>query len=178
MENANYLGITLNLNNDSYHPYRKPSQETNYIYTNSNHPPSINKEIPRSIEEKLSILSSSKKIVQESVIYYKKTQLQHQQPKDSNQIKKKRKRNIIWFNPPHTKSVKTNIGRIFLKLISKHFSSNHKLVKIFSKKNPMKLSCSCMSNISSKINSNNKKYYYPSQQSHKNYATSSLKKIQ
>ena len=109
-------------------------------------------------------LSSSKKFFQESAIFYEKylknsgykTKLQYQQPKENNQNKKKRKRNIIWFNPPYSKSVKTNIGRIFIKLISKHFPPNHKFVKIFNK-NTIKLSYSCMPNIRSKINGHNKK---------------------
>ena len=49
----NYLGITLNLNDGSYRPYRKPNEETNYIHINSDHPPSIIKEIPQSIEKRL-----------------------------------------------------------------------------------------------------------------------------
>ena len=89
-----------------------------------------------------------------------KTKLQYQQPKENNQNKKKRKRNIIWFNPPYSKSVKTNIGRIFIKLISKHFPPNHKFVKIFNK-NTIKLSYSCMPNIRSKINGHNKKILQP-----------------
>ena len=89
-----------------------------------------------------------------------KTKLQHQQPKENNQNKKKRKRNIIWFNLPYSKSVKTNIGRIFVKLISKHFPPNHKFAKIFNK-NAMKLSYSCMLNIRSKINAHNKKILQP-----------------
>ena len=55
---TNYLDITLNLNDGSYCPYRKPSEETNYIHINSDHPPSIIKEIPRSIKKRLPILSS------------------------------------------------------------------------------------------------------------------------
>ena len=84
---TNYLDITLNLNDGSYHPCRKPNEETNYIHISLNHPPSIIKEIPRSIEKRLSILSSSKDIFQESAIYYKKClrnsgyKLQYQQPK-------------------------------------------------------------------------------------------------
>ena len=84
-----------------------------------------------------------KNIFQELAIYYKKclknsrskTKLQYRQPKENNQNKTKRKENIIWFNPPYSKSVKTNIGRIFIKLISTHFPSNHnhKFVKIFHK---------------------------------------------
>ena len=69
---TNYLDVTLNLNDGSYRPYRKPNEETNYIHINSDHRPSIIKEIPRSIEKRLSILSSSKDIFQESAIYYEK----------------------------------------------------------------------------------------------------------
>ena len=29
---------------------------------------------------------------------------------------------VIWFNPPHSLNVKTNIGKIFLKLVRKIFS--------------------------------------------------------
>ena len=168
MKITNYLDITLNLNDGSYHPYRKSKEETNYIHVHSDNPSSIIKEIPRSIKKRFSILSSSKKIFQESAIYYEKylknsgykTKLQYQQPKENNQNKKKRKRNIIWFNPPYSKSVKTNIGRIFIKLISKHFPPNHKFVKIFNK-NTIKLSYSCMPNIRSKINGHNKKILQP-----------------
>ena len=32
-----------------------------------------------------------------------------------------RQRNIIWFNPPYSMNVQTNIGREFLNLVSKHF---------------------------------------------------------
>ena len=102
-----------------------------------------------------------------------KTKLRYQQP---NEIKTKRKRNIVWFNPTYSKSVKTNIGRIFIELISKHFPPNHKFVKIFNK-NTIKFNYSCMPNMRSKINGHNEKYCNPSPQSHRNYATALLKKI-
>ena len=54
---TNHLDITLTEN-------RKPNEEANYIHVSSDHPPSIIKEIPRSIEKHLSILSSSKNIFQ------------------------------------------------------------------------------------------------------------------
>ena len=85
-----------------------------------------------------------------------KIKLLYQQPKENNQNKQKRNRNTISFNPPNSKPVKTNIRRIFIKLISKHFPPNHKFVKIFNK-NTIKLSYSCMPNIRSKINGHNKK---------------------
>ena len=40
-------------------------------------------------------------------------------------IKKNRKTKTIWFNLPYLKSVKTNIGKKFLK-ITKHFGENSK----------------------------------------------------
>ena len=48
---TNYFNIILNLENGSYHPYRKPNKETNYIRINSNHSPSIIKGISRSIQK-------------------------------------------------------------------------------------------------------------------------------
>ena len=67
---TNYLDITLNLNDDLYRPYRKLNEETNYIHISSDHPPSIIKKLPRSIEKRLSILSSYKDIFHKSVINY------------------------------------------------------------------------------------------------------------
>ena len=65
---TNYLDITLDLNDGSYRPYRKPNEETKYIHISSDHQPSIIKEIPRSIEKDPKL--SSKDIFQESAIYY------------------------------------------------------------------------------------------------------------
>ena len=64
---------------------------------------------------------------------------------------------IIWFNPPYSKHVKTNIGKIFMKLISKHFPKQHKYYKIFNK-NTVKLSYSCMPNMLSIITKHNKTF--------------------
>ena len=60
----------------------------------------------------------------------------------------------MWFNPPYSKNVKTNIGRKFLTLIDKHFPSNHALHKIFNR-NTVKISYSCMPNMKAVINNHN-----------------------
>ena len=70
MKIVNYLDVTLNLNDGSYRPYKKPNEETNYIHVNSDHPPSILKQLPKSIEKRLSSLSSSKEIFKETAPYY------------------------------------------------------------------------------------------------------------
>ena len=46
------------------------------------------------------------------------------------QEKRSRKRNVIWFNPPFSANVATNIGRKFLKAIDECFPKGHPLHKI------------------------------------------------
>ena len=77
---------------------------------------------------------------------------QQEQP---NRKSRARKRNVIWFNPLYSDSVKTNIGKEFFRLLSKHFPSHRKLRKICNK-NSVKLSYSCMPNVATIISSNNK----------------------
>ena len=66
---------------------------------------------------------------------------------------------IIWHNPPYSPNIKTNIGKTFLNLIKKHFPKTNKL-QIFNK-NTVKISYSCMSNISSIISGHNKNLLNP-----------------
>ena len=61
-------------------------------------------------------------------------------------VKRVPKRKFIWFNPPYSSHVKTNVGKIFMKLIVKHFPKHHRYHKIFNK-NTIKLSYSCMQNM-------------------------------
>ena len=70
--------------------------------------------------------------------------------------KKTRRRNIVWFNPPFSEHVGTNIGKIFLRLLAKHFPPHHRLHKICNKNN-VKLSYSCMPNMAAVISRHNKK---------------------
>ena len=69
--------------------------------------------------------------------------------------KKKRKRNITWFNPPFSEHVKTNIGKEFLRLLAKHFPPHHRLHKICNRFN-IKMSYSCMPNMAAIISRHNK----------------------
>ena len=168
MKIVNYLDVTLNLNDGSYQPFHKPNDEILYIHSESNHPPSITKQLPVSIESRLTTLSSTKEIFDKSAktyqealersgYKYKLTYKEIDDPENSNvQRKKNRKRNIIWFNPPYSKSVSTNVGKIFLKLVDKHFPPHHKFRKIFNRNN-VKISYSCMPSMKAKINQHNKK---------------------
>ena len=68
---------------------------------------------------------------------------------DANQARK-RKRTIIWYNPPYSMNVKTNIGKTFLKLLQKHFPPTHSMYTIFNKNN-IRVSYSCFPNMGSTI---------------------------
>ena len=67
---------------------------------------------------------------------------------------RRRRRNIIWFNPPFSKTVRTNVGRNFLQLIDKHFPSTNPHHKVFNR-NTVKVSYSCMENIKTIISRHN-----------------------
>ena len=68
--------------------------------------------------------------------------------------KRKRGRKIIWFTPPFSQSVKTNIGKKFLGLIRKHFPQTSRLHKIFNK-NTVKVGYSCTKNMATLIKGHN-----------------------
>ena len=51
---VNYLDVTFNLTNGSYYPYRKPNNLPQYINIKSNHPPNIIKQLPASINRRIS----------------------------------------------------------------------------------------------------------------------------
>ena len=61
----------------------------------------------------------------------------------------------LYYNPPFSKNVKTNIARGFLKLIDKHFPHNNKLHKIF-KRHTVRVSYSCSEDMKCFINRHNK----------------------
>ena len=78
----------------------------------------------------------------------------------NNTSRKNRSRNITWFNPPYCKSLKTNLGKEFFKLLLQCFPKENSLSKIFNR-NTVKLSFSCMSNMGRIISAHNKKVKEP-----------------
>ena len=49
--------------------------------------------------------------------------------------KNNRTRKVIWFNPPYSKQVSTNIGKRFLNLLDQYFPKQYRLYKIFNRNN-------------------------------------------
>ena len=147
---GNYLDVTFNLNEGIYKPYTKPNNEIKYIHKNSNHPLSVIRQITLSIiESRLSTLPFNEKIFQEAVPPYHKAlqssgcrhTLTYKRPKNNNnstninKIKRNRKRQIIWFNPPFNLKTKTKIGKLFLNLLDKHFLLIRNCIRFFYRAN-------------------------------------------
>ena len=87
--------------------------------------------------------------------YHNELKYQHLSNPTIQAKTKKRKWKILWFNPPFSEHVKTNIGRTFLNLLEKHFPSRHPLRKICNK-NTMKISYSCMPNMAAILSRHDK----------------------
>ena len=64
------------------------------------------------------------------------------------------KEKMIWYNPPYSKYVKTNLVQRFLGLVKKHFTPGSAPYSVLNK-NTMKLSYICMKNMRSIIQSHN-----------------------
>ena len=134
------------------------------------------KQLTKPIEKRISENSSNIEVFNQSITLYKDAlresnfsdNLRYKTPTtkniDEENQKCKRKRNIIWFNPPYSKNVKTNIGKTFLQLVSKHFPKTHDMHKIFNK-NTLKISYSCMRNIGSILSTHNKNLLKPNETS-------------
>ena len=103
---VDFLDVTLNLTDSTYKPYHNPNNEICYIHKESNHPSSIRKQLPMSIETRLSKLSSNEKVFNESVPIYQealdksgyKHQLTFQKTSTNDTQRRQRKSNILWFN--------------------------------------------------------------------------------
>ena len=117
--------MTLDLQRDEFRPFIKPNNRPTYVHAKSNHPPSIIRNIPSSIQKRLSVNSCSEKIFDQSKTVYEaaliasgyNVQLKYEPHIQSRKSKKARKRNITYFNPPYSKGVATNIGKKFFKLL-------------------------------------------------------------
>ena len=159
--------MTLNLENETYRPYLKPNNTILYVNVGSNHPPNILKNIPDSVNKRLNNISKNQEIFEESIGPYQEaldkagySYKLHFNRTCHRGNHRRRTRNIIWFNPPFCKSVQTNIGQEFFKIIEKCFPPTNKLSKLFNR-NTVKISYSCMPNISKIISGQNKRKLEP-----------------
>ena len=163
-EYVNFLDITMR-NDGSFMPYRKDGKTTEYVHRSSNHPPVVLKHIPDMVMDRIRRLSSSPGIFESSRQYYqgileqsgyKEFSTKFERSQERKGKRRKRRRKVIWFNPPYSVDVDTDLGRRFFGLVQRHFPSGHKYSAIFNK-NTVKLAYSCLRNMESRIKAHNKK---------------------
>ena len=111
-KSLDFLDVTFDLVNEIYKPYCKPNNKPLYINKHSNRPLNILKQLRKSIEKRISETSSNIDVFHRSIKIYNdalhgsnfKETLRFVTPALKNNdenLKRKRKRNIIWFNPPY-----------------------------------------------------------------------------
>ena len=125
LKRVDLLDVGFDLANNTYQPYGKPNNEPVYIHKQSNHPPNILKELPKSINKQISDIScddnvfNNAKLTNEEALnnsgftetfsYIKSSD----QNINNREAKKKRKRKIILYNPPFSLNVETNVEQLF-----------------------------------------------------------------
>ena len=163
---VNFLDVVMDLENENYKPYRKPGDKPLYVNSWSNHPPLVLRNIPLGINKRLCEISSNKEVFLEAIPPYQAelercgydhklvwTEVDDLQPKKKS---RGRGRKIIWFNPPYSLNVSTNVGREFLELVDKHFPKGHSLHSIINR-NTVKVSYRCLPNMGRKLACHNSK---------------------
>ena len=164
-KSVEFLDIILDLEREEYGPFRKPNDNPIYVSSESNHPPRVLENIPKGINRRLSNISATKEIFEKAAPVYqealKKSGFKYElkyEPCARSEPKSKRKRSIIWFNPPYSRNVATNVGKKFLQIMDKHFPPANPLHKIFNR-SKVKMSYRCTPNLARKISAHNSKNF-------------------
>ena len=122
---TDFLDVTFYLKSATYYPYRKQNNKRLHKNKHSNHPPIIFNQIlvikATSINQLLitTLLLKLADLMIASHIFHVQAQ----------------NRQIIWFNSLYSANVKTNVGKISIRLVDKHFLRHHKYYKLFNRNN-------------------------------------------
>ena len=163
---VNFLDVTFDLHTHSYKPYTKPNSNIAYVDSQSNHPPSVLKNIPFAVNKRLNNLSSSEANFYEAAPPYQLAldksgydfKLHYTGRTHGTETKRTRTRNkrVIWFNPPWSKNVSINIGRKFLQLLDDCFPPSHPLRRVLNR-HTVKISYSCLPNFDRTVKAHNRR---------------------
>ena len=171
-----FLDVLFDLNKNIFAPYRKPGDSPKYVHDKSDHPRKILKNVPVSVQKRLSGISSNEEVFRAAAPTYQRalneagydhiltyeedaqnnnTEDQDDREENNNNRKKrKRNRNLTYFTPPFSMTVKTRIGKEFLKIVDTAFPPSNALHKKLNRHN-IKISYSCMPNMKTRISRHN-----------------------
>ena len=161
---ANFLDVTLDLNNKVHRPYMKPGTQLEYVHVNSNHPRHVTKQAVSETSKRLSNLSSNEAIFTAAKGPYEdalkraghKEKMTFCQTKGRTTSRRARRRQIIWYNPPYCSSMITKLGQTFLSILDECFPVNHPLRRVLNR-HTVQLSYRTMPNLSKIIAGHNAK---------------------
>ena len=159
---TDFLDVTFNLATKKYFPIRKTNNTLLYINAFSNHPSTIIKQLPKMINKRILNLSYNEeefdkvKSIHESALKDSGHFSSVSYNSNTQNARRNRNRKVIWFSPPYSQNVKTNIGKLLMKLVRKHFPKNNKYHKIFNL-NTLKLGYCCTNNVGNIIKQHNSK---------------------
>ena len=161
-----FLDVEFDLKQESFKLFIKPGDVPLYVHKLSNHPQVVLKNIPAAVNKRISALSSNEEmflsvapLFQEALKkagYTNKLEFDKNANMCTKKKRSRKKNNILWFNPPYSKSVKTNVGAKFLKLITKHFPKNNPLSKILNRR-MVKISYKTTANMKKIVSAHNQK---------------------
>jgi hypothetical protein len=122
---ANFLNVTLDLNSELYKPFMKSINAISYINKDSNHPPSIVRNIPAVVNMRLCSILSNEAVFNAAAPPYQEAlaargfahTLRLEPPTNPSNSKRNRFRKGVYFNPPNSSNVDTTIGAKFLHLM-------------------------------------------------------------
>ena len=156
----------MDLNSGSFKTYMKEGDTLSYVNKDSNHPPSITRNLPNGINRILSDTNSTEELFKASAPPYQKALeeagYKHKltyQPRVGEQAgakRRNRKRRVTWFNPPFSLNCTTNIPKVFMGIIAECFPPGHILRSTFNT-NTVKVSYRTMSNMSQILAKHNTK---------------------
>ena len=170
-----FLDVNLNLTTGEYKQFRKEGDKPVYVHSQSNHPPSILKNIPKNVNHRLNIISSNEKVFNEVKPMYQealnasgykhnlkfeKIDIHSLNNKNGGKNKKNRnrKRRIFWFNPPWDSRVASDVGAKFLRILDRTIPRGHPLYKLFNR-HTVKVSYRCLGNMGKKISVHNQRTF-------------------
>ena len=135
---TDFLDVSFNLATKKYFPFQKANNTPLYINAFYNHSHTIITEFLKIIYKRISGLSSNKEQFDKIISVYKsalkysgKYSSMSCNNSNTQSARTNRKRKIILFYPSRSQTVKTNIGKLFIKLVRNKFSKNKKYHKIF-----------------------------------------------
>ena len=161
---VSFLNLTINLSDASFRDFSKENHVPLYVHKESNHPPAVTKCIVKGVGQRLSANSSSQEMFDAAKGLYQEQlkkagyneELKFEPREEGTRRRRRRKRDICWFNPPFCRSVTTNVGKEFLKILDKCFPTSHPCHKVLNRQT-VKVSYRTMPNLGHIIASHNSK---------------------